>query len=134
MKMLHLVILAIAVLTFISGLVQLVRPGFVLDFVGGEDIPATRQFFGTIGLFMLLFGGLIAQTLYEAQPSSVTLFWGGLQKFGAALAVGIGISHGLLSPVAGLVAGFDFVSGILFLVYLRSLKKLATRFLTDVMS
>lgn len=121
--MLRLIILGISVLTFISGLVQMIQPGFVLDFVGGESTPVTRHFFGTIGMFMLVLGGLMVQALYEAQVSRAALVWGGLQKFGAALAVGIGIMHGLMSPIAGLVASFDFVSGILFFVYLRSLKE-----------
>ncbi|GAB4010390.1 hypothetical protein GCM10028808_21030 [Spirosoma migulaei] len=120
--MLRLIILGISVLTFISGLVQMIQPDFVLDFVGGESTPVTRHFFGTIGMFMLILGGLMVQALYEAQVSRAALFWGGLQKFGAAIAVGIGIMHGLMSPIAGLVASFDFVSGILFFVYLRSLK------------
>ena len=121
--MLRLIILLISVLTFISGLVQMIRPGFVLDFVGGENIPVTRQFFGTIGMFMLFFGGLIIQAIYEAKVSRAALLWGGLQKFGASIAVGIGIMHGLMSPVAGLVASFDFASGILFFIYLRNLKE-----------
>ena len=124
MKILRLLVLVISVLTMVSGLVQMVRPDVVLGFVGGESTPTTRQFFGTIGMFMLLFGGLIIQALYEAQPSRAAFLWGALQKFGASVAVGIGILHGLFSPLAGLVASFDFVSGILFFIYLRSLKNL----------
>lgn len=123
MKNLKLIILAISVMTFFSGLMQMVRPAFVLDFVGGENTPATRQFFGTIGMFMLLFGGLVIHTLYEARTSRTAMLWAGLQKFGASVAVAIGIYHGLFSMTAGAVAGFDFLSGILFFVYLRTLKE-----------
>lgn len=130
MKTFRLLVLVISVLTMVSGLVQMVRPDVVLAFVGGESTPATRHFFGIVGMFMLLFGGLITQALYEAQPSRVAFLWGGLQKIGASVAVGLGILHGLFSPLAGLVAGFDLVSGILFFIYLRSLK--ATDFSTFV--
>lgn len=122
MKMLRLLVLIISVLTIVSGLVQMIKPGFVLNFVGGESTPSTRHFFGIIGMFMLLFGGLIIQALYEAQPSRTAFLWAALQKIGASVAVGLGILHGLFSPLAGLVASFDLVSGILFFLYLRSLR------------
>lgn len=122
MKILRLFVLIISVITTISGLVQMLKPGFVLDFIGGESTPSTRHFFAIVGMFMLLFGGLVIQALYEAQPSRVAFLWGGLQKTGASVAVGLGVLNGLFSPLAGLIAGFDFVSAILFFLYLRSLR------------
>ena len=68
---------------------------------------------------MLLFGGMVIHTLYESNTSKTILFWAGLQKIGAAIAVGLAIQKGLFNNLAGLVAAFDLLSGILFFVYLR---------------
>jgi hypothetical protein len=45
------------------------------------------------------------------------VLWAALQKFGASAAVGLGVMHGVFSPVALGVAGFDLLSGILALMY-----------------
>jgi hypothetical protein len=115
-------LLAIALLTVVSGAVQTLLPGFVLHLVGGPDSPGTRHFFGIVGMFMVLFGGLAFQALRapEAQQA-LPLRWAGLQKLGAAAAVGLGFHHGLFGATALLVAGFDLLSALLFLLYLRQL-------------
>jgi hypothetical protein len=115
-------LLAIALLTVLSGAVQMVHPGFVLHLVGGPDNPGARHFFGIVGMFMVLFGGLACQALRapEAQQA-LPLRWAALQKLGASLAVGLGFHHGLFSAMALLVASFDLLSALLFLIYLRKL-------------
>ncbi len=102
----------IAVATAVSGALQMVCPRFVLHVVGGEIGPTTAHFFAIVGMFMLLFGGLAFQGLLQWE--STPLFWASLQKFGAAVAVGIGVMHHLFAPLALVVAGFDFISGFLF--------------------
>lgn len=118
-KYLRILLLGIAIMTFISGFIQMVAPNFILGFVGGEMAPSNSHSFGIIGMFMLLFGGMVAHTLYEANTSKTILFWAGLQKIGAAIAVGLAINKGLFNNLAGLVAGFDLISGILFFVFWR---------------
>jgi len=114
-------LLVIAVATVVSGAVQMVRPSFVLGLVGGPESPASDTFFGIIGMFMILFGGLGFQGLRAQEP--LALRWAALQKLGAALAVGLGFQRGLFAPVALLVAGFDLATAVLFFVQLRQLAK-----------
>ena len=122
-KSLRLIILIISVLTVIAGAVQVINPGFVLSAIQGEASPTAVQLFATIGLFMFLFGGLMIHSLYSAYPDKVVVFWSGLQKAGAAIAVFIGISKGLFSSTAALVAGFDLLSALLFFIYLTNKKR-----------
>lgn len=120
-KYLRLIIILIGMLTVISGLMQMVAPAFILKLVGGEITDTTKHFFAIIGMFMFLFGGLIIHALYSIQDNKAAVLWCALQKFGAAIAVAIGIVHHLFSLTAGFVASFDFVSGIIILIYFKSL-------------
>lgn len=112
-------LLAIALLTAFSGAIQMLHPAFVLRLVGGPDGPAPRFFFGILGMFMLLFGGLAFHALRASQ--ALPIRWAAWQKLGAAGAVGLGVARGFFGSLAMLVAAFDLLTGILFLVYLRHL-------------
>lgn len=121
---LRLGLLAIALITVVSGAVQMLRPGFVLHLVGGPDHPGARHCFGIVGMFMVLFGGLAFQALRAPeQQQALPLRWAALQKLGAAGAVGLGVSHGIFGGMALAVAGFDLVTGLLFLLYLRQVAR-----------
>lgn len=121
-KYLRIILLLISVSTIISGAVQTIIPEFVLNFVGAAVDITTNQLFATIGMFMFFFGGMMIHALYHEDDNQVVVIWSALQKLGAAIAVAIGIMKGIFLPLAGLVATFDLVSAILFVVYLRSLK------------
>ena len=122
-KYLRLILLLISAITLISGAFQLVAPSFVLNFVGASVDLTTKQFFATIGMFMFLFGGMLIHALYNEDDNRVVVIWSALQKFGASIVVVIGIIKGVFLPVAGSVAAFDFLSGILIFVYLWSLNR-----------
>lgn len=115
----------IAVLTALTGALQLLQPGLVLRLVGGPEAPEARFFFGIVGMFMLLFGGLGFQALGPSVAASqpLPIRWAACQKLGAAGAVGLGVARGFFGSLALLVAVFDLLTGILFLVYLRRLAK-----------
>src|SRR5258708_33542894 len=49
-------VLAVATITAISGLFQMLLPDIVLHFVGASSAPAARHFFSLVGMFMLLVG------------------------------------------------------------------------------
>ncbi len=115
------ILLAIAVLTALSGAIQMLQPGFVLRLVGGPEGPSPGFFFGILGMFMLLFGGLAFQALKASLDLPIR--WAAYQKLGAAGAVGLGVARGVFGSLAILVAAFDLLTGILFLVYLRQLAK-----------
>ncbi len=123
MKYLRLVLLLIAITTIFSGLMQVISPSFVLKFVGVEIDPTTQQLFATIGMFMVLFGGLMVHALYSIQANGAAVLWCALQKLGASVAVFIGIAHHLFAPIAGLVASFDLLSGILIFIFYRNLSR-----------
>lgn len=118
MKMLRLVLLAIAAITVVSGLAQMVAPSFVLGIIGAEATSGAAHSFGIVGMFMVLFGGLLWEGLSPRGPIPTALRWAGLQKLGAAGAVTLGVMRDLFGPLALGVAGFDLLSGILIFVYL----------------
>ena len=115
-------VLVISVLTIISGIVQVFAPAFVLHFVGAEATPTSAHFFGIVGIFMALFGGLMVHALYSEYPNRVAVLWCAFQKLGAFVAVMLGIFHDIFSIMAAAVAIFDLFSGLLFLYYLKTLK------------
>jgi hypothetical protein len=100
----------------------MVVPGFVLGVVAGGEGPKAEHFFGIVGMFMVLFGGLLLHDLAHEEGSRgdrVVLLWCALQKLGASAAVGLGVAHGVFSSLALGVAGFDLLSGVIFLLYRR---------------
>lgn len=119
---LYRVLIVIAGLTIFSGLFQILAPGFELRLLSAEATPASGHFFGTIGMFMVLFGGVFLNALLSAADQPLIILWGSLQKFGASAAVGLGVLHHIFSPLALLVAGFDLGSGILGIWYWLKIK------------
>ncbi|MET4540675.1 hypothetical protein ABIE37_002463 [Arthrobacter bambusae] len=118
---LRAVLAVIAVITVLTGAVQVPFGGPVLQLIGADSTPETRQLFGTVGMFMVVVGGLLLHTLLNAVPSPEVVLWSGLQKTGAFGAVGIGVLNSVFAPVALLVAFFDLATGILLFVYWRRL-------------
>lgn len=118
-------VLAIAALTVFTGLVQIVNPGWVLGLLAAERTSTTEHFFAIVGMFMVIVGGLALHGLAGVARDHVIFLWASLQKFGASAAVGLGILHKLFSTLALLVAGFDLLSGVLFLLYWRSIRGLS---------
>lgn len=116
------ILIVIAVITVLSGLTQMLFPALVLGVIGGEITGSTNHFFGIVGMFMVLFGGLLIHVLRGKKPQPVPVLWCGLQKFGAAIAVTLGIGRGLFSWLAFGVAAFDLFSGVLIMIYWFSAK------------
>lgn len=108
---------AIAAGTAVSGFVQMVAPGFILDILSAPSTGATRLFFGIIGMFMFIVGGALAHALLGTVDRRV-VFWASLQKLCAAGAVSLGIANDVFSKWAILLATFDFLTGVLGFTYL----------------
>ena len=121
-KILLILVVLISVASAVSGLIQLIWPAFVLGLVGGQATPTTLHFFRIIGMFMLLFGGLMLSTVYAALPSRATVLWCALQKLGASAAVVVGVSMGIFQWPATTIAAFDGLSGLIFLYFMFTLK------------
>ena len=116
---LRAVLAVIAAITVLTGAAQLPFGGPILQLLGSEDTATTRQLFGTVGMFMVVVGGLLLHTLLNAASSPEVVLWSGLQKAGAFGAVGIGVLNGVFSPIALLVAFFDLATAVLLVVYWR---------------
>ena len=111
------VLAGIAVITIFSGLIQLVAPGFELRMLSAESTPTSRHFFAIVGMFMILFGGVLLQALCSPAHHPIVVLWAGLQKFGACAAVGLGVFHHIFAPLALSVASFDLLSAVVLLLY-----------------
>ncbi|MFO7822336.1 MAG: patatin [Cyclobacterium sp.] len=118
----ELLVVLIAFITLISGLVQLITPSTVLNLIGkSANTEEAIHFFAIVGMFMALFGGMVVHAVYSAVTNKQVMLWTAFQKFGAFLAVSIGVFKGLFSLLALSVALFDLFSGIVFLMYLKVL-------------
>lgn len=115
-----LVVLIIACLTLVSGFVQMIFPSFVLNLIGGDINPSAVHSFAIVGMFMLLFGGLMLNGILI--NSTVMVFWAGLQKLGAAIAVFVGVQNGVFSWLALLIALFDLFSAFMYWYYMTQMK------------
>ena len=120
-KLLYRVLLVISILTLLSGATQMFFPGLVLRILSADVTPTTAHFFSIVGMFMIGFGGVFAQSLLSGKPDPIVAFWASMQKFGAAVMVGLGVMHGLFSALALGVAGFDLLSGLLAILYWRKI-------------
>jgi hypothetical protein len=116
---LRAVLAAIAVVTVFSGAVQIPFGGTILELLGAEPTTAARQLFATVGMFMVVVGGLLLHTLLRPKPAPEVLLWSGVQKAGACAAVAVGVMNGVFAPVALTVAVFDLATAALCLIYLR---------------
>ncbi|WP_313814240.1 hypothetical protein [Glutamicibacter sp.] len=102
--------LCIGVVTVLSGTGQAAAPGMVLKLVGAENSPATRQLFGTVGMFMNVTGGILTHSMLCGKSTRLVLFWSMAQKAGAVGAVAVGVTHGVFARRALAVAAFDLIS------------------------
>ena len=113
----------IAAGTAVSGLAQVVAPGFVLDILSGPQTTATKIFFGIIGMFMFIVGGALTHALLEPYDRRVVVFWAALQKLAAAAAVTLCVAKDVFSGYALLLVTFDFLTGVLGMTYLWRIRR-----------
>ena len=124
-SLLGYLVAAIAAITVLGGLAQLLEPRLVLRLIGGEITPASAHFFGIVGMFMLLFGGALLQEVFSSSAQPIVALWAALQKFGAVAAVALGVVRGIFSPLALLVASFDLISAAVIIAYWSRIRKSA---------
>jgi len=115
-------LILISLVTLASGLVQVVAPAFILSLLSADVTATTKHFFGIVGMFMVLFGGMLLQVLISRRSNAPVFLWAGLQKIGSSSSVALGVFHHIFGRLALLVAGFDLLSGILIFIYLMLLK------------
>lgn len=120
---LYYLVMAIAAITLVSGLVQMLAPRFVLHLISAEITATSAHFFGIVGMFMLLFGGALLQEVFSTPAQPIIALWAALQKFGAVAAVILGVVKGIFSPLALLVSSFDLVSALIVFAYWSRIRK-----------
>ncbi len=103
--------------TVVAGLAQLVSPGFVLGVLDAESTPTSRHFFAIVGMFMAVIGGGLTSAMFLPGDHRVLLLWAGVQKFGAFVAVSLGVQRGIFSGIAILIALNDLASSAAILWY-----------------
>ena len=111
------VLLFIAVITMLTGVGQIFAAPIFLNIIGATSDKTSAHFFAIIGMFMFLFGALLMQTLRSREKNAIAVFWCGMQKIGAAVAISLGVYHAVFSKLAISVAAFDLLSGILIFLY-----------------
>ncbi|MBZ4374051.1 patatin-like phospholipase family protein [Corallococcus sp. AS-1-6] len=114
---------AIGWITIATGTAQMFLPGLELRLLHADASAAPAHFFRIVGMFMVLFGGLLLHGLHEPRANPAAFLWTGLQKVGACGMVTVGVARGLLSPLALGVAAFDLLSAVLVLGFYASLRQ-----------
>lgn len=113
---------AIGLITLATGALQVVAPAFVLRRIGGEERAVSTHLFATIGFFMTVVGGLLAETAGRERPDAAVVAASIVQKAGATTAMAVGYLRGIFSPFALLVAAFDGVSAVLLMLLRGSMR------------
>lgn len=122
-KLIHPLLIIISVVTLLTGILQILAPAFVLRLLGGEVSLTTIQVFATIGMFIAVFGGMLLHANLTSSFEPRAILWSSFQKFGASLAILIGICNHLFAPIAAFAAVFELLSGLFFTYYLRLRKR-----------
>jgi predicted phage tail protein len=108
-------LVAIAVITTVSGLLQLVAPDAALAIMDVTPASETVYFFRIVSLLTALFGGALLHTSWRRRYEATVLLWAGLQKVLGAAAVVLAVLSATLSGNTLLVAGYDFLAGLFVL-------------------
>jgi hypothetical protein len=116
-------LVTIAAGTTLSGAVQMVAPGFVLDLLSAPSSTATRLFFGIVGMFMTIIGAVLLHALLEPYDRRIVVFWAAMQKLAAAGAVALCVAKNVFSNYGLLLSAFDFATGALGLGYLWRIRR-----------
>jgi hypothetical protein len=105
----------VAAITALTGAAQMVAAAPLLALIAHDAAPSAAHLFATVGMFMLVLGGATLHAQRRPQALDVVLLWGAVQKLLAAALVAWGVGRGVFIPLALAVAGFDGLSGLLYL-------------------
>lgn len=106
------VLIAIAILTILSGVGQLLAPDAALTFMGVQASVETVYLFRLVSLLTALFGGALLHTAWTKQYETTVLLWSALQKILSAAAVLLAGFSGIIAGNTLLVAGYDLLAGL----------------------
>ncbi len=120
---LYWLLVIIAASTFLTGAVQTVAPAFILRLLSTETTTTSQHFFAIVGMFMVLFGGATLHALLSFKHHPVVILWSSFQKFGASVAIALGVHHGIFASLGMIVAIVDLLSGVLALWYWSRIRR-----------
>jgi hypothetical protein len=124
---LRLALVVIGGVTVVSGALQLVAPTLVLRLLSAETSTLSAHLFATVGMFMVVVGGLLVHALLSPSLPPYVLVWAAAQKFGAFVLVAAGVVRELFAPLALLVAVFDLATaGLCVLMWWREGRRVGT--------
>jgi len=110
-------LIAVAIITIVSGLIQIILPETILNTMGLSPASETIYFFRIVSLLTVLFGGVLLHAALSGQEQPIILLWASLQKILGAAAVILAVLSGLLASGALAAAGYDFAAGLFILWY-----------------
>ena len=122
------VLTALALLTIISGVMQLLNPARALAPMGADPAtvgPAGMFHFGAIGALLVVFGGLLLHALLSSAPHAPVFLWVGAEKLAYAAMAAAGVANGIYGRQALLVTALDVVAATLCLIQWRSTRRYA---------
>jgi hypothetical protein len=105
-------IIIVAVITLLSGMIQLVLPAPALTFMNLTASEETIYLFRLVSLLTALFGGALLQTSLSGTFELTVLLWSSLQKVLGAVVVLLAILNGLIASGTLLIASYDFLAGL----------------------
>lgn len=108
-------VIAIAVITILSGVGQFVIPDAALTFMSVSVTGETVYLFRLVSLLTALFGGALLHTSLSGRYEPTVLLWASLQKLLGAAAVLLAVLSGLIASGTLLIAGYDFLAGLFVL-------------------
>ncbi|HKG93536.1 MAG TPA: hypothetical protein VKA84_16630 [Gemmatimonadaceae bacterium] len=117
------VLTALALLTIVSGVMQLFDPARALAPLGADPAtvgPAGLFHFGAIGALLVVFGGLLLHAVLSPTPYAPVFLWVGAEKLVYATMAAMGVSNGLYARPALLVTALDVVAATLCLLQWRA--------------
>lgn len=122
------VLTALALLTIVSGAMQLVNPARALAPMGADPSaigPGGLFHFAAIGALLVVFGGLLLHALLSTAPHAPVFLWVGAEKFAYAAMAAAGVMAGVYGRQALLVTALDVVAGALCLLQWRATRSRA---------
>jgi len=119
--LMKLLLIIIAGITVISGTAQILFGEFILNIIAYNTSPDAIHLFATVGMFMVVTGGLFFHSLVTRNGERVVSIWIAVQKLAAAVFVTLAWKNGIFAPLSLGVAGFDLFTGILAFLFWKRL-------------
>lgn len=123
---LHRYFVLVAVLSLVGGGVLIFAPALARYILAAPPVvvdPVLRVLLGVVGFFIALLGAAFLHALLDRPAPPLLIFYIVWEKFGAALAVVLGIAAGVFAPFLWGLVAYDVASGLLIARYWQRLRR-----------